>query len=97
MGITLSGYNYTLKSKTGTSNSTADCLSPFPKNCKNDYSKLENLMLLTDLVEPPITSLEIKNESAKDPIISQVTHYVHFGWPTEKSLSPAIDLIKIIK
>ena len=54
-------------------------------------------MLLTDLVEPPITSLEIKNESAKDPIISQVTHYVHFGWPTEKSLSPAIDLIKIIK
>ena len=97
MGITLSGYSYTLKSKTRTSNSNADCLSPFPKNCENEYSKLENLMLLTDLVEPPITSLEIKNESAKDPIISQVRHYVHFGWPTEKSLGPAIDLIKIVK
>lgn len=94
MGITLSGYNYTLKSKTGTSNSNADCLSPFPKNCKNDYSKLENLMLLTDLVEPPITSLEIKNESAKDPIISRIICYTQLGWPTEKTLIPDFDPFK---
>ena len=58
--VILSGYNYTLKFKTGTSNSSADCLSRFHKDCKNDFSKLESLMFLTDLVESTITSLDIK-------------------------------------
>ena len=72
--IKLSGYNYTLKNKTGTSNNNADCLSGIPKDCENDFSKLENLVFLTDLIESPITSLGIKNQSAKDPIISIVIH-----------------------
>ena len=92
--IILSGYNYTLKYKTGTSNSNADCLSQFPKDCENDFSKLDNLVFLTDLAESPVTSLDIKNESAKDPIISRVIHYVQFGWAMEKTLSLAFDPYK---
>ena len=41
-----------------------------------------------------ITSLDIQNKSAKDPIISRVIHYVQFGWPTEKTLSPVFDPYK---
>ena len=48
--IILSGYNYTLKYKTGTSNSNADCLIRFPKDCENDFLKLENVGFLTDVV-----------------------------------------------
>ena len=92
--IILSGNNYTLKYKTVTSNSNADCLSRFPKDCESDFSKLENLVFLTDLVESPVISLEVKNKSAKDPIISTVMHYIQFGWPTEKTLSPAFDPYK---
>ena len=51
--IILSGYNYILTCKTGACNSNANYLSQFPKDCENDFSKLENLVLLTDLVEPP--------------------------------------------
>ena len=92
--IILSGYNYTLKYKAGISNSNVDCLSQFPKDCENDFSKLENLVFLTDLAESPVTSFDVKNESAKDPIISRVIHYVQFGRPREKTLSPAFDPYK---
>ena len=33
-------------------------------------------MFLTDLVESTVTSLDVKNESAKDPIICRIIHYV---------------------
>ena len=56
----LSGYNYTLKYKTGTSNSNADSLSRFPKDRKNDLLRLENLVFLTDIVELPVASLDVK-------------------------------------
>ena len=51
-------------------------------------------MFLTDLVESLITSFDIKNESAKDPIISRVIDYVLFAWSTEKNLSLAFDRYK---
>ena len=99
--IILSGYNYTLKYKTGTSNSNADCLSRFPKDCESDFSKLENLVFLTGVVEPSVTSLtlcmkglNVKNESTKDPIISRVINYIQFVSPTEKALSPVFDPYK---
>ena len=60
--IILSRYNYTLKYKIGISNRNARCLSRFPKNCQNGFSKLANLLFLTDVVESPVTSLDIKNE-----------------------------------
>lgn len=89
--IILSGYNYTLIYKTRACNTNADCLSQFPKDSEKDFSKLENLVLLTDLVEPPVTSLDVKKELAKDPIISRVINYIRFGWSTEKILSTAFD------
>ena len=51
-------------------------------------------MFLTDLVKLPLTHLDVKNKSAKDPIISRVIHYAQFGWLTEKTLSSAFDLYK---
>ena len=84
--IILLGYNYTLKYKTGTSNRNADCFSRFRKDCENGFSKLENLVFLTDLVESPVTSLNVKNESNKDSIISRAKHYVQF----EKSFEPGL-------
>ena len=36
-------------------------------------------------------------ESAEEPIIGGVIHYVQFGWPMEKTLSLTFDLIKIAK
>ena len=63
-------------------------------NTQNNFSKSENLVFLTDLVESPVTSLDVKNESAIDPIITRVIHYVLLGWPTEKALSPAFDPYK---
>ena len=43
---------------------------------ENDFYKLENVVFLTDLVESPVTSLDIKNESFKGPVISRVIYYV---------------------
>ena len=59
----------------GPSNGNADCLSQFPKDCKNDFLKLEKLTSLTDLVESPVTSLDVKNESAKVPFKHSNTLY----------------------
>ena len=66
------------------------------KNVKDDFLKMENVVFLTDLVESPVPSLCVTNELAKDPIISRVIHYVQFGWPTEKTFSPALNLRKIV-
>ena len=54
-------------------------------------------MFLIDLVESSVTSLDVKNESAKEPVISRVLHYVQFGWPMEKTLSLALDHYKNCK
>ena len=37
------------------------------------------------------------NESAKDPVIITVIHYVQFGWPLEKTLSLVFDPYKNCK
>ena len=39
----------------------------------------------------------MKNQSAKDPVISREIHYVLFGWPTEKTLRLASDHSKNCK
>ena len=49
---------------------------------------------MADQVESPVTSLDVKNESAKDPIISRIICYTQLGWPTEKTLIPAFDPFK---
>ena len=49
---------------------------------------------MADQVESPVTSLDVKNESAKDPIISRIMCYTQLGWPTEKTLIPAFDPFK---
>lgn len=80
-----------------TYNRNADCLSWFPEDCENHFSKLKNLVFLTDLVESPVTSLDVKNEPAKYPIISRVKHYIQLGWPTKSTLSPTFDPYKNFK
>ena len=71
--IILSGYNYILTCKTGACNSNADCLSQFPKDCENDFSKFS---VIDRSSRTTLTSLDVKNELAKDPIISRVINYI---------------------
>ena len=92
----LSGSNYTLKYKTEISISNADCLSQL--RLWKWLFEIRKFIVFTDLVESPLTSLDVKNEPAKNPVVSIVIHHVQFGWSMELKLwAWPLALIKLVK
>ena len=71
--ITLTAYNYSLKYRPGFQNSNADLFGRYPlKNTNKESSQLTNQVLLTKLLQSPITSKKIVAQH--EPALSKVIY-----------------------
>jgi transposase InsO family protein len=84
--ILLGGYDYRLKFRRSEDNGNADALSRLPISSvqPSDIEQTTEIVLFTDqLDDPPCTATEIRKETARDPLLSQIVTAVRSGvWPT---------------
>ena len=43
----------------------------------------EQVLLMEHLESSPVTAMQINNWTLKDPVLSQVLHYIKQGWPNQ--------------
>ena len=90
--LTLSGYDYKIVYKSGKELCNADGLSrlPLPDSPSTVPLPGETVLLLECLQHSPVTWNQIKNWTARDPLLSQVYLYTMQGWPriVENDLLP---------
>ena len=91
--LTLSMYEYTIKFKSEATNGNADALSrlPLPDTPADTPMPSELVLLLEHLSTGPLTAVQIKTMTRKDPILSRVYMHVLHGWPPatdDQSLQP---------
>ena len=81
--LTLSMYEYTIKFKSGAANGNADALSrlPLPDTPAETPIPSELVLLLEHLSTGPLTAVQIKTMTRKDPILSRVYMHILHGWP----------------
>lgn len=82
--LTLSAYDYNITYKKGTDIPHADALSRLPLSDlpPRDYTPQE-LVLMASLLDSGrlVTSAEVKRRSRRETTLSQVLHWVKWGWP----------------
>ena len=75
------GYEYEILYKEGKKNGNADCLSLLPlKKCVDVPLQGVTILLVEHLNGSPVHAGNIKEWTQLDPILRQVTHYIHNGW-----------------
>ena len=81
--LTLSAYSYTIRFKPGKDNSNADALLrlPLPTSLETIPVPGDILLSLQTLATTPVNAVQIKNWTARDPLLSKVKLYVQQGWP----------------
>ena len=81
-GIFLSAYQYDVEYKRSKEHGNADGLSrlPLPPQLDQDEREVFRVSFVDAL---PVTAAEIASETTKDPVLSQVYHYVMEGWPRQ--------------
>ena len=83
--LTLSAYNYSICYKSGKELSNADCFSrlPLPESPVQVPLAGETVLLLECLQQhSPVSTKQIKNWTAHDPLLAKVYRYTMQGWPT---------------
>ena len=72
--LTLSAYSYTIRFKPGKDNSNADALSrlPLPTSLETIPVPGDILLSLQTLATTPVNAVQIKNWTARDPLLSKV-------------------------
>ena len=87
--LTLSAYHYTIRHKPGATLSNADALSRLPRAVTTSADCLPGDLahLINHLSATTVSAANIKDWTAKDPLLSKVRRYVMVGWP-ETDLSP---------
>ena len=80
--LTLSAYDYTIVYRPGTEMANADSLSrlPLPDTPVSVPLPGETILLMETLHTSPISSEQLKNWSARDPVLSRVLETVRMGW-----------------
>ena len=80
-GIFLSAYQYDVEYKRSKEHANADGLSRLPLSYQlDDKTDIFRVSFVDAL---PVTAVEIASETTKDPLLSQVYHYVMDGWPSQ--------------
>ena len=82
--LLLQAYNFNLVHRSGALLHTADALSrlPVPGAMESTPIPVEWTMLVNFLDESPVTAEMVKEETRKDPLLSQVLRYVGSVWPS---------------
>ena len=79
--ITLRGYEYEIKFKSGKDNSNDDCPSRLSLPVTVPEVHEERVLLIEELDASPITSEEISRYTRRDPMLAHVHEYLMRGWP----------------
>ena len=84
--LTLSAYDYTIAYKLGEQNTNADLLSRLPLSETVSEVPLprEMVLLMETLQTAPVTAKQIKQWTARDPVLSRVKMFVEKGWKDTK-------------
>ena len=93
--LLLQAYKFTLRHRSGTLLGTADALSRLPLNCNTDSTPVpaEWIHLVEFLDSSPVTSVDIKEQTRRDPTLSKVMRFCEVGWSTnvpDASLTPYV-------
>ena len=89
--IILSAYTYEVKHKPSEQHGNADGLSRLPLEFDTEWNDVANsddtvcLLEQQQLAELPIKVSDIRQETAKDPILSKVYNFTMRGWPNSSS------------
>ena len=84
--LLLSGYNYTLKYRSGESNGNADGLSRLPMPMQaGEISDSAPTVRLLDLAGSPVTNDEVRNATRRDPVLSKLLALILSGQNWESS------------
>ena len=84
--LLLSGYNYTLKYRSGESNGNADGLSRLPMPMQaGEISDSTPTVRLLDLAGCPVTNSEVRNATRRDPVLGKLLTLILSGQNWESS------------
>ena len=93
--LTLQAYEYTIQHKPGKQLANADALSrlPLPQQPQAVPVPGDINLVFQQLNMTPMTAIDIKSETDKDPLLNKVLQFVRNGWPVddptcEKDLQP---------
>ena len=84
--LLLQGYNFTFRHRSGALLGTADALSRLPLTGTTTDSTpvpADWTFLVNFLDSSPVTSVDVKEHTRKDPILSKVLRFCETGWPTK--------------
>ena len=82
--LLLSSYNYVLQYQRGAANANADGMSRLPRRAlETEVSKVSNDIMMVNLCKAPVTSVQVKAYTRRDPVMSRVVDFVLNGWPEE--------------
>ena len=86
--IMLSGYQYKLRYRPGTTNAKADALTRLPLSVKPEVTEdpsqsVLSLHILEMTPARPITTVQLRQFTDRDGQLATVRHYVLSGWPRE--------------
>ena len=84
-GLFLSGYQYTLRHSSGSSNGNADALSrlPLAEVGEEEAAPEEVILTMTTLATTPVKAVHIAQWTNRNPVLSRVREFVRHGWPIE--------------
>ena len=91
--LTLSAYSYTITYKSGGDHINADVLSRLPlPETPSDVPLPGETVLLLDTLHGPVTAIQIKHWTDRDPLLSSVRNWVLQGcqFPNKEELRPFI-------
>ena len=78
--LLLSSYNYELRYQKGTANANADGMSQLPQRAlETEISTVNNDIIMVNLSRAPVTSVEVKTHTRRDPVLSRVLEFVSKG------------------
>jgi len=79
----LSSLNYTIVYRKTTLHGNCDGLSrvPLPTTESDDDTDAADVFAINQLESLPVSVTEVQHETRRDPVLSQVYHFVLSGWP----------------
>ena len=83
--LTLAMYNYSILLKFSSAHANADAISrlPLPYTPSITPTPPEVILLFEQMSESPVTVTQNCSWTRRDPILSQVVHFILSGWPRE--------------
>ena len=81
--VILSAYNYKIVYKSTQSHGNADGLSHLPLVVNNGKKQLSesSVFNVRQIENLPVTAMQLKTATRRDPVLSKVLHYSKQGWP----------------